>query len=130
MRWVPIVVLSPDVLVASLFILLIVFGFDGMICCSYPSSPPPPPLQPSSLSPFTESDVHIAGSPFRVYVLPQLPEAATTTASGAGVKYGYTNTETTFTVHARDQYSNLLDRGGAEWYVETKGAWDTVQGLA
>jgi len=75
-----------------------------------------------------ESDVHIAGSPFRVYVLPQLPSASTSTASGAGSRYGYTNTTTSFTVHARDAYSNLLDRGGAEWYLRLRGP-EVVRGV-
>ena len=39
---------------------------------------------------------HIAGSPFRVYVLPQLPDATTTTASGSGTRYAYTDTPASF----------------------------------
>ena len=76
----------------------------------------------------TASGEHIAGSPFLVYGLPARPAAGNCVADGRGRRfdddphsghslYAYANRTERLEVRAHDAYGNVLDRGGAEWFV-------------
>ena len=76
----------------------------------------------------TRPGEHIAGSPFLVYGLPARPAPENCVAEGRGRRftddpnsghtlYAYANRTSYLEIRAHDIYGNVLDRGGAEWFV-------------
>jgi hypothetical protein len=49
---------------------------------------------------------HVYGSPFKLYALPAILCATTSTLTGPGLSFGTTGNTASFTIQARDQYSN------------------------
>jgi hypothetical protein len=49
---------------------------------------------------------HVYGSPFKLYALPAILCATTSTLTGPGLSFGTTGNAASFTIQARDQYSN------------------------
>jgi len=49
---------------------------------------------------------HVYGSPFKLYALPAILCATTSTLTGPGLSFGTTGNTASFTIQAKDQYSN------------------------
>lgn len=73
---------------------------------------------------------NILGSPFRPYVSPNVASAQNCFATGAGLSSALASAVTsdgtlapiqTITVHARDRFNNLLERGGDQFLVRLVG---------
>ena len=66
--------------------------------------------------------IPVIGSPFSVYMYPDIPDASQISCRGLGLREAPVNTETIIEVTLFDKFHNRLIRGGYNFFTRLRGA--------